>query len=112
MAFDVNKAHEISSDGLFIEDGFHLVGGALSPTVAYPSPTSPALYVQENGSLWKYPLGGPSWVLFKNGSFSYHRIAESITIDSGQHMIAAGALEIESSGSLEILGDSCLVIEE
>lgn len=111
MAYNVDKSHELSDDGLYIENGFHLVGGSLSPLVSYPSPTTPSFYFQANGSLWKFPLGGP-WKAIKNGSFSLHRISEEMTIENEQHLIVAGSLEILLTACLEIQLDSCLVIEE
>jgi len=105
MAYDLDKAHEISDDGLFITDGFHLVGGASSPLVVYPTPAVAVLYVRDNGEVWKYPIGGP-WTLVGGSSvknFSYHKIIEdsSLEIPIEQHMITT---HIELDGFLDLSG--------
>lgn len=57
MAFNRDKAHEISDDGLLVTDGPHFVGDSDHPRVAFPAPSGLTYYYQTStGTTWRWVI--------------------------------------------------------
>ena len=102
--FDPNLAFEIDDNGLRIEGGPHIIGGASLPVVA---PITPTVFIKTNGAIYTHD-GATYWKL-ANQSFSYKLIKtnELVEIPSGQQMIVRGRINIK--GKLVIKGQLALV---
>lgn len=92
MAFDRDSGFEVTDDGISIEGGPHIIGGASSPISL--SPTSSTIYVQTNGDIWTHD-GVTVWK--KVGSeenFSIKKVlpGETKQVPQNQQMILTGSL--------------------
>jgi len=84
MAFNLNKAFEVSDDGLLLTSGAHIISGASSPYGAL-APTSATWYYQTNGFVWFHVGSGGvnAWILQNKISYNSEALSETSTTSSG-----------------------------
>ena len=51
MAFDLNRAYELSDDGLILTNGVHIISGSASPN-GIINPSVESRYYQSDGTIW------------------------------------------------------------
>lgn len=107
MSYVRDDAFEVEN-GVVLNDTTHLTSGTLLPTVAYPSPTSSAVYFQSDGIFWAWD--GVAWRQIGR-NFSYRRVPSglTVTIPDEQQMIVSQEIFIEANAELEILGEVVVI---
>jgi hypothetical protein len=82
---------EVTDDGISIEGGPHIIGGAASPLSL--TPTSSTIYVQSNGEVWTHDGVGP-WKKVGADNFSIKKIlsGETKEVPQNHQMLLTGAL--------------------
>lgn len=63
MAFDRNKAHEVSPNGFLIENGHHISSGSTDPDgSSHVNPVEGDRYFHSDGSIWSYDSTLVAWI--------------------------------------------------
>jgi len=110
LAFDRDKAFEVSEDGFLLENGVHIISGPDTPIALAINPTNPTVFLQTNGAIW-YHTGAGSWARSGSLNFSFHKINGVVVIPDGQQMVTYGSFEVTPTGCFEIEDEAKFKIE-
>ena len=105
--FDPSLAFEIDDNGIKIEGGPHIIGGASLPIV---NPTMPTIFIQTNGDIYSHD-GATSWKLVGNSGLPFWQVQGPREIKSGEQLRIVGPFDIEAAGALDIDANASFILE-
>lgn len=105
--FDSSLAFEVDDNGIKIEGGPHIIGGASLPVIV---PTVPTLFIQSNGDIYSHD-GATSWNLVGNSGLPFWQVQGPREIKSGEQLRIVGPFDIEANGSLDIDANASFMVE-